>query len=203
MSYNSKYTGQEVEQLLDTVANGGTGGGGTVNWDDIQGKPNVTRQYLSINGYSGGFLTPINPEDGYVDGISMDGVEGVLISSGGLTFIPEFIEEGLSDIWKIHNKGSGTKFLSDDGTYKEINGGGGTTTETDPVFSASPASTITEEKIAEWNGKQDTISDLDTIRNGASAGATALQSVPSEYVTETELAEAIASAITTTLNTSV
>lgn len=27
MSYNSKYTGQEVEQLLDTVANGGTGGG--------------------------------------------------------------------------------------------------------------------------------------------------------------------------------
>lgn len=29
MSYNSKYTGQEVEQLLDQVANGGTGGGGS------------------------------------------------------------------------------------------------------------------------------------------------------------------------------
>lgn len=32
-------------------------------------------------------------------------------------------------------------------------GGGGITAETDPVFSASPAATITEEKIAEWNSK--------------------------------------------------
>ena len=36
-------------------------------------------------------------------------------------------------------------------------------------------------------GKQDTISDLATIRSNASKGATALQSVPAEYVTETEL----------------
>lgn len=35
--------------------------------------------------------------------------------------------------------------------------------------------------------KQDTITDLDAIRSGAAKGATALQSVPSEYVTETEL----------------
>ena len=35
--------------------------------------------------------------------------------------------------------------------------------------------------------KQDTISDLDTIRSGATLGATALQAVPSEYVTEAEL----------------
>ena len=35
--------------------------------------------------------------------------------------------------------------------------------------------------------KQDIISDLETIRSGASAGATALQTVPSEYITETEL----------------
>ncbi len=37
------------------------------------------------------------------------------------------------------------------------------------------------------NTKQDKITDLDTIRSGAAAGATALQSIPSEYVTETEL----------------
>ena len=37
------------------------------------------------------------------------------------------------------------------------------------------------------NDKQDKISDLNTIRNNANLGATALQSVPSEYVTETEL----------------
>ena len=36
-------------------------------------------------------------------------------------------------------------------------------------------------------GKQEAISDLDTIRQGASKGATALQSVPDEYITETEL----------------
>lgn len=35
--------------------------------------------------------------------------------------------------------------------------------------------------------KQDEITDLDTIRDGAAKGATALQSVPSEYVTESEL----------------
>ena len=37
------------------------------------------------------------------------------------------------------------------------------------------------------NGKQDKIEDLDAIRSGAAKGATALQSVPAEYVTETEL----------------
>lgn len=37
------------------------------------------------------------------------------------------------------------------------------------------------------NGKQDKIEDLDAIRAGAEAGATALQSIPSEYITESEL----------------
>ena len=66
-------------------------------------------------------------------------------------------------------------------------GGGGITTETDPIFSASPAATITNENIDDWNGKQDAIDDLETIRQGASKGATALQSVPSGYITESEL----------------
>ena len=39
------------------------------------------------------------------------------------------------------------------------------------------------------NGKQDKISDLDTIRSGATKGATALQAVPAEYVTESELTD--------------
>ena len=34
------------------------------------------------------------------------------------------------------------------------------------------------------NGKQDTISDLETIRSGAALGATALQAVPKEYATK-------------------
>ena len=40
---------------------------------------------------------------------------------------------------------------------------------------------------SELNTKQDVITDLETIRSGAALGATALQEVPSEYVTETEL----------------
>lgn len=84
--------------------------------------------------------------------------------------------------------------------------GGGITAETDPIFSASPAASITEEDIAGWNivndlnadvgqlmdavqGKQDIIADLATIREGASKGATALQSVPSEYGTKAWVTE--------------
>lgn len=40
---------------------------------------------------------------------------------------------------------------------------------------------------SQLNNKQDVITDLDTIRQGAAKGATALQSIPSEYVTESEL----------------
>ena len=37
------------------------------------------------------------------------------------------------------------------------------------------------------NQRQEEISDLETIRSNAAKGATALQSIPAEYVTETEL----------------
>lgn len=37
------------------------------------------------------------------------------------------------------------------------------------------------------DSKQDVIEDLENIRSGAAAGSTALQTVPSEYITETEL----------------
>ena len=57
-----------------------------------------------------------------------------------------------------------------------------------------------EQQIA---SKQEAINDLEQIRQNAALGATALQSIPSEYVTTTQLNEAIASAITTALNTEV
>ena len=52
------------------------------------------------------------------------------------------------------------------------NDSGFLTAETDPVFKASPAYNITGENITSWTNKQDTISDLSTIRNNA---ASALQ----------------------------
>lgn len=64
-------------------------------------------------------------------------------------------------------------------------GGGGIAVETDPIFSASPAATITENDKAVWSGKQDAISDLATIRSGASKGATAVQpETLADYATE-------------------
>lgn len=42
----------------------------------------------------------------------------------------------------------------------------------------------------ELNTKQDTISDLDSIRSGAALGATALQSVPSDYALKTDILSA-------------
>ena len=46
-----------------------------------------------------------------------------------------------------------------------------------------------EAKLDKIDSKQDAISDLDEIRSGAAKGATALQEIPAEYVTETELNE--------------
>ena len=54
-------------------------------------------------------------------------------------------------------------------------GGGGIAVEIDPIFSASPAASITEADKQAWSGKQDAISDLATIRSNASKGATAVQ----------------------------
>lgn len=62
----------------------------------------------------------------------------------------------------------------------------------------------TETEIdSKLNTKQNVISDLDTIRSGASKGATALQSIPSEYAKITDVEEMINNAITLTLNTEI
>ena len=52
-----------------------------------------------------------------------------------------------------------------------------------------------DELSSEVGKKQDTITDLETIRSGAAKGATALQSVPSTYATKTYVDDAIAAEI--------
>lgn len=63
---------------------------------------------------------------------------------------------------------------------------------------------LQDTKLAKLSGeigkKQDTISDLETIRSGAAKGATALQSVPDTYATKTDVSNAIQSAIANELN---
>ena len=61
-------------------------------------------------------------------------------------------------------------------------------TETDPVYTADKPNIATKDELTTGlSNKQNVISDLDEIRSGAELGSTALQSIPSEYVTETEL----------------
>lgn len=52
------------------------------------------------------------------------------------------------------------------------------------ITSVDTSQFVTKEEL---NTKQDAIVDLDQIRLGSEKGKTALQSIPSEYITETEL----------------
>ena len=50
---------------------------------------------------------------------------------------------------------------------------------------------LEEAPSVDISGKQDIITDLEDIREGASLGKTALQSIPSEYITESELGSSL------------
>lgn len=188
MAYNSKYTGQEVENLLDQVAEGG-GTQVQANWQEwdtsspsfVKNKPNIWQEHQDGNPVGPiVFKSPVS-----ISEFDFDNSDGhIVFGSKGIhyTYGPPF---DLSSIDIIHT-GDGTKFLADDGTYKEVSGGGGgITSESDPIFSASPAFNITDEDIDSWNGKQDAISDLEAIRSGAGKGATAVQ--PEDIPSEVEL----------------
>lgn len=125
MAYNSKYTGQEVENLLDQVAEGG-GTQVQANWQErdtsspsfIKNKPNIWQEHQ--DGKPVGpivFKSPVS-----ISEFDFDNSDGhVVFGSEGIhyTYGPPF---NLSSIDIIHT-GDGTKFLADDGTYKEASGG--------------------------------------------------------------------------------
>lgn len=125
MSYNSKYTGKQVEDLLDKI-------------EDLENRPSITEQDIADMGFT--------KNKGTITQIKMNGVV-----------------KGTNDIVDL-----GTVITA----HQDI------------------------------SGKQDIISDIDQIRKNANKGATALQSVPSEYVTETELVNK-GYATTQSLNTKV
>ena len=81
-------------------------------------------------------------------------------------------------------------------------GGGGSYDDTkikQDIADLQEKDKATDAKLAELSAeigkKQDTITDLETIRSGAAKGATALQSVPATYATKTYVDEAIAAEI--------
>lgn len=95
------------------------------------------------------------------------------------------IKDGKVDGEKVYFKGHAKATFMSDGrsvedAIKQTTSGGGLTTETDPIFSASPSAKITEGDIGKWNSKQDAISDLESIRNNANRGAQALGAIPTK-----------------------
>ena len=65
----------------------------------------------------------------------------------------------MADYIDYHSKRTGEQIedLLDRVASGNAGGGGGVTAETDPVFSESPAASITAEKIAEWDNKVDKV----------------------------------------------
>lgn len=72
-------------------------------------------------------------------------------------------------------------------------------TESDPIFTTSPAHGIQNTDISNWNGKQDKINDLTDIREGAALGKTSVQT-ESDPVFSASAAATITSANISTWN---
>lgn len=94
----------------------------------------------------------------------------------------------------IYFKGhAGATFMSNGATVEDaINNLSVRTTEDYDVdlsnyYTKNEIDSIGFLRAQDIEGLQEEITDLETIRSGAAKGATALQSIPSEYVTESEL----------------
>ena len=162
MSYNSKYTGQQVEALLDIVSQGGSSGG--------EGGTITEAELLAM-----GFTKNL----GTITEVKMNGASK---GTSGVVDLGNVITEH-QDISGKQDK------IADLDTIREGASKGAT------ALQSIPSEYVTESELTAKGyakesalaSKQDVIADLSDIRSGASKGATALQSIPSEYITETEL----------------
>lgn len=140
-----------------------------------------------------------------------DGVYSIVVKTDLLTGVEEFVGfgqvavinsqemSGTLQAIKITYNAEATKTaeitrLSVDGVnWQEVNFINAVIDDVQPQYGAMPWSTYSARKIRELlAAKQDVISDLATIRSGAALGATSLQSVPSEYITDSELDASLA-----------
>lgn len=148
-------SGKADKSSLATVATSGS-------YNDLTNKPFESvnlADYVHCITSDGNFDVPTVDSSGYikhVKGIEYD-YEKVGLSTSGISFITEFGD----DDWEIHNTGDGTKFLSDDGTYKEV---------------------ATKDELSQ---KQDVISDIDTIRSNAANYKGTVTSVKVDNVSKT------------------
>lgn len=178
--YNSKYTGEQVEELLDMVANGEAGGGGgiTVETDPV---------FLASPAAS---ITDAKKEEW---DNKVDKVNGKQLSTEDFTTALKTKLEGLNN-YDDTELSNAIETLRED--FDNIVSGDTTTAIKtfneviaflEGIQDTQDLSSIIASIEQQIAAKQGAIADLETIRDGASKGATALQSIPEEYVTEDSL----------------
>ena len=186
--YNSKYTGEEVEQLLDQVANGEVGGE-TLTEADITNmgftKNQGTITEVKMNGVSkgtsgvvdlGNVITAHQDISGKVDKVSGKG-----LSTEDFTTTLKSKLEGLSNYDDTTISNALTTLRSD--FDKLVSGDSTTAIKTfneiiaflDGIADAEDLASIIASIEQQIATKQNSISDLATIREGAAKGATAIQ----------------------------
>lgn len=162
---DKQFTGLElkVEKKQDALVNGETIK--TINGQSILGKGNI-----AIQGGEGGSVI--------VDSELSDTSVNPIANSAVTAALKEINEQKQDELVSGHN-------------IKTINGQsivGSGNIEIEGGSDIEPSNFATKDEL---NDKQDKISDLDSIRSGAALGATALQSVPVEYVTSAILEQEI------------
>ena len=110
-------------------------------------------------------------------------VKSMIDSAGECIPAPATAEVGQAIVVKaVDENGKPTEWEAAD----IPSGGGGSTVELDTALTQSGKAADAKAVGDALAGKQNTISDLEAIRNGAAKGTTAMQSVPSTYRTASE-----------------
>lgn len=213
MAYISKYTGKQVDNILDSVSDKQDI---IIDLDTIRAGAEKGSTALQREQYTGTYSKPsggipksdlasavqssLNKADtalqaetykGTITGVKMNGqtkgtsgivdLGTVLTQHQDLSGKQDKLVSG-TNIKTINGKsllGSGNITIEGGS-----GGGGGITTETDPIFSASPAASITEAKKAEWDNKMDKVTLAKVATSGSYNDLTNKPTIPAA-VTET------------------
>ena len=187
--------GMSVEDAINNINfNGGDSGSGV----DMSGY--YTKEQIDSKGYlteiPSEYLTENELEGrGYATTTQVDAKQDIISdlnairlgATAGATALQAVPAEYVTDD-ELTNKGFATITYVDEKVADLVDGAPETLDTLDELAAALKDNKdivdVLNNSIA---SKQDKIDDLDSIRSNASKGATALQSVPSDYVTETEL----------------
>lgn len=144
-----------------TLANVATSG----SYQDLTGKPTIptkTSELENDSGFLAKSLTGYSVDSLTISNHLRNNSGEILAWSWENKYIKLYDASKDDEILNIRASGDGTKFLSDNGTYKTID-------------------LTNYAKTTDLNNKQDVIEDLNIIRSNASKGATALQSYEEQY----------------------